>query len=119
MSPHRLVLSVFVSAVLSVGCDQSPPVKVDPSSARLSLGDRVLLYDDSADSVFAMLSPRGGRGQDEICFPTVGTPATVIDDGNTPDRHGQRDVKLRIESGEFADRVGTVSRKNLRPIQGR
>lgn len=109
---------LLVLSSLAVGCEQAPR-SIDPVSSRLNLGAKALLYADEADTVFTMLSPRNGIGESEICFPTVGTPVVVVDDANPVDRHGQREVKVRIESGAYADRVGMVSRKNLRPDSGR
>jgi len=111
----RLNRAVWLLVLLAVpGCESEPTKPVDPVSSRLSLGSKAILYADDADTVFTMLSPRGGAGQNEICFPTVGTSVVVVDDSNRDEGDGRREVKVRIEDGAYGDRVGMVSRKNLR-----
>lgn len=112
---------VAVVAGCSIGCDIR--IGSDPATGPLPIGAEAIIYRGTDDpkrtgwddmTSVRLGTPKGtgvmGLGYEDI---TVGTRVRVVGDATsapTPE------VPVRVCEGPLMDRVGSVPRKNLRPI---
>jgi hypothetical protein len=97
---------IGVLLLLVAGCSKTD---TDPATARLQAGSGVVVV-SSSDHDLSVLEPG-------LRMVRVGTLATVASD-EKPDLAGPgtRDVQVQIKEGEYRGQVGTMNRRDLRPV---
>jgi hypothetical protein len=99
--------------VLIAGLSGCQPDPENPEVDHLPRGSEAITYSARSDDVLIKGRKAVGNAGPGWMMINVGTRVVVVDDPEKGDQF--RDVRVRIEEGEFADEVGMITRQDLRP----
>jgi hypothetical protein len=108
MRHYGLLWLILAVSVLVAGCSQG-----DPSSSRLSAGQKVIAVPHGSDSEPIYIHDASNN---LFTFVNPGTNLLVISDDDKRD-WDSRPVLVRVEEGEYQGVTGKPPRWNLRPIK--
>jgi len=99
---------ILLAASIVAGCESHEP-PIDPVTGRFPVNALAVTHDDTGDSVLVWLNVNGISTAEPM---PIATRVRVLDD---TDVRKEREVRIKIEEGPNATKIGKIDRSSLRP----